>query len=154
MPFIPVNLDDVKEPKPAPEGRYRVQITGAKVTKASENSKHPGHPQLQVTVGLPDEDSVPTFSHYISFPHPDDEPNSANFKMLLLKRFLHAFDLPYDPKGIDTEKLCMEMVGRSTEMAVTQQASNKDPSAMFNALVLPRLPDEEDSKPTSGRRRR
>lgn len=151
MTFIPVNFDDAVEPKPAPAGRYNLQILECKVTESGANSKNPGRPQFKVVIGFQDEPNTPNIQHYISLPHPDDEPSSANFKALLLKRFLTLFKIPFDRSGVDTDKLAMEMVG-ATANAEVRLGEPNDNGDTFNQLVTPKI-REEETKPTSGRRR-
>lgn len=141
MTFIPVAFDDVSEPKAAAAGMYELQITGCKVTKTGDKSKRPGSPQYEVTIGFVGEANIPNIRQYISLPHEEDEPSSANFKALLLKRFLVAFKVPFQPNGFDLEGLAMEMVGATArlEVALDPPADN---GSVYNRLVVPRIPGE------------
>lgn len=146
MTFIPVNLDDAIEQQPAKAGEYNLQITAAQETQTGPNSKVPGSPQLKVTVGFPDEPNTPNMTQFISLPNEHDDRDQALFKMLLLKRFLTLFNIPYDKGGIDTEKLCMEMVGATTVAAVTLTEPD-DKNNVYNRLVVPRMRDEAITAP-------
>lgn len=141
MTFIPVNFEDVTEPKAAPAGQYELQITGCKLTKTGDKSKNPGRPQFEVSIGFVGEANIPNMRHYVSLPHEEDEPDSFNFKALLLKRFLVAFKVPFQPNGFDLEGLAMEMVGATAklEVALDPPADNGN---VYNRLVVPRIPGE------------
>lgn len=146
MTHIPVNFDEVQEPQPAPGGRYDLQILEAVVTKTGPNSKNPGSPQYRVTLGFEDQSlNAPNVSHFISLPNETDEPKDANFKALLLKRFLVLFGVPFDSSGIDMEETAMAMVGATANVEV-KLGEPDDNGNVYNRLVVPRIPSE------SGRR--
>lgn len=140
MTFIAVNLDETVEQKAAPKGSYELTITGAIETASGENSKHPGAPMIKATLGFTDpEVNSPTITHFITLPYEGDD--KASFKLLMLKRFLGAFDIPYDKGGIDVEAICFEMIGKTAtlEVDLTEPNENGD---MFNRIKVPRLRDE------------
>jgi hypothetical protein len=141
MAFIPVNFDDAQEAKPVPNGRYQLQITDAKEVQSGPNSKRPGSPQLRFSIGFPDEPNTPNITEFRSLPHEDDDASSANFKALLLKRFLVHFGIPFDSTGIDTERLCMEAVGASAMTEVKLDEPDNQGN-VYNRMVIPRLRDE------------
>lgn len=145
MTFVPVNFDDAQEAKPAPAGRYNLQITAMEETKTGEKSQNPGSPQLKATLGFTDQPNTPNITQYISLPSEHDDANKANFKALLLKRFLEHFRVPYERNGIDTERVCMEAVGCSamTEVTLTQPDDNGN---VYNRAVMPRLRDEGNGR--------
>jgi hypothetical protein len=150
MTFIPVNLEEAEEQKPAPAGRYPLQITGCVEAKTGPNSKNPGSPQFKVSLGFTDQPNTPNITHYISLPGEGDEQDSMRFKMLLLRRFLTLFNVPYDPAGIDTERMAMDMVGATADVDVTlsEPTENGD---VFNRIVVPKIRGEAAQAP--GRKR-
>lgn len=157
MTYIPVNFDDAVEAKPAAAGRYNLQITQCEIVKTGEKSKRPGSPQYKVSIGFMDEENTPNITQFISLPHEEDEKKSSDYKVLLLKRFLELFKVPYDRNGIDTEKLAMEMVGCSA-FAEVQLSDPDDNGNVYNRLVVPRLSNEAQQQgrqapPTASRRR-
>ena|SRR6478736_9650556 len=143
MTFVPANFDDAQEARPAKPGKYALQITKAEEVLTGPNSKHPGMPQLRVTLGFQNEPNTPDVTQFISLPHEFDE--NPTFKTLLLKRFLEHFKIPYDRNGIDTEKVCMEAVGCSavTEVGLSEPDANGN---VYNRVVIPRLRDEPNSR--------
>lgn len=145
MSFINVNFDDAVESKPAASGVYNLQIVEAKEVQTGPNSKHPGSPQLRITLGFTDEPNTPNITHFVSLPHEQDEQKSALYKALLLKRFLVHFNIPFDNTGIDTERVCMEAVGASanTEVRLDEPDANGN---VYNRLVIPRLRNEGDRR--------
>jgi len=141
MPFIPVNLDETVEQKPVPKGKYSLMITGAKVTETGEKSKHPGAPMIRVTLGFTDQEiNAPVITHFITFEYEGDD--NANFKRLLLKRFLKAFNIPYSSEGIDIEALAVEMIGHTAELDVGLAEPNEE-GDIFNNIQVPRIREEE-----------
>jgi hypothetical protein len=148
--FIPVNFDDVHEASPQPGGRYDLQIVAAEVAKTGPNSKVPGSPQFKVSIAFADPDVVaPTITQFVSLPNEQDEKKSSDFKVLLLKRFLTLFSVPYDRDGINVEKMAMDMVGCTANAEVTLTDPD-DNGNVYNRLVVPRMRDE--GTPTRSRR--
>lgn len=148
-----LNFDEAIEPQPLAKGKYDTQITAAENKVTGPNSKNPGSPMIQVTVGFtgtsPEEQNAPTVRHYLSLPAENDDADKARFKVLLLKRFLHHYGVPYSNGDLDTEQLCFDLVGRSatTEVSLTEPNDTGD---VYNALVIPRIPNEQ----ATGRRSR
>ena len=140
--FIPVDFDSAVEAKPAPGGRYNLQIVACDLTKSGEQSKVPGSPQFKVSLGFQDQQDTPNVTHFISLPNGQEDENSRKFKVLLLKRFLEAFKVPYDRSGIDPARMAMEMVGSTANLEV--KLSDPDDSGnVYNRIVVPRLRSED-----------
>lgn len=143
MTFIPANFDEAQEAKPAPAGRYNLQIIKMEEKQTGPNSKRPGSPMLVATIGFPDTPNVPNVTQFVTLPGEFDD-NPA-YKTLLLKRFLEAFRIPYDRDGIDTDKICMEAVGCTANLEVSLSEPDANGN-VYNRINIPRLRDE------SGRR--
>lgn len=143
MTFIPVAFDEIQEPKAAPGGNYPLQILEAKEAESGPNSKNPGSPQIIVTLGFSEQPDTPNIRHYISLPTPGDE--KAAFKGLLLKRFLEHFRVPYDATGIETDRICMDMVGCEavTEVKLDEPDAN---GTVYNRIQLPKLRSEAQGR--------
>jgi Protein of unknown function (DUF669) len=129
---IPLNLSEVQESRPVPNGRYDLVIASAEEAKSKA-----GADQIKVSLGIEGHETAPNVSHYISLPGNGDEPQKANFKMLLLKRFLHAFSIPYDNTGFDIETFA----GATAKCDLTLSEPD-DSGNIYNRLQLPRLPSE------------
>ena len=142
MSFINVNLDDVQEQSPAPNGRYELQIISCTETRNKNDS-----PMLKVSLGFMGPNNYMNFKHYLNLPAENDDADSVKFKALMLRRFLALFNTKYDSKGVDTEKLAMELVGASAEAEVRQEElPPREPGSepfIVNKLVIPRLKGEE-----------
>lgn len=141
MTYIPVNFDDAVEAKPAIPGFYELQITACEIAKTGPNSKRPGSPQFKVSLGFVSEPNTPNITHFISLPNEDDKPETAQYKTLLLKRFLILFNIAYDRGGIDTEKMAMEMPGHAARAEVTLTEPDENGS-IYNRLQVPRIKGE------------
>lgn len=137
MPFIPLNLDDAKEAKPVPAGKYDLVITTCEET----TTKTAGKPQFKMAIQIEGHDDAPPVFHYQGIPSEQDEPQAMSFKMLLLKRFLKLFKVAYGSEGFDTEKLAMELIGARANAEL--QLGEPYNGNVSNVLVVPRLKDEE-----------
>lgn len=142
MTFIPVNFDEAVEPKPVPKGRYDLQITECNVVKTGEKSKNPGRDQYKASIAILGHENAPNITQFISLPHEDDERSSANFKALLLKRFLVAFGVRFDSNGIDVEGTAMEMVGCTASNIEVDLSEPDDNGNVYNRIIVPKLRDE------------
>lgn len=127
---IPVNLEDVKESKPVPAGKYQLTVASVDetVTKA-------GAPQLKVSIGIDGHDDAPNLTHFVSIPSAGDE--KAAIKALFLTRFLSAFKIPYDSSGFDLDDFPGAVA--NCEVALSEPDENGN---VYNRLNLPRLPNE------------
>jgi hypothetical protein len=137
MPFIPLNLDDAKEARPVPAGRYDLVITSCEETLTKEKQK----PQFKMALQIEGHDDAPPVYHYQGIPSESDETQAQQFKMLLLKRFLKLFKVPYSADGFDTDKLAMELVGARANVEL--QLGEPYNGNVSNVLVVPKLKDEE-----------
>lgn len=143
MSFINVDFNSAVEAQPAPEGRYSLQITDGKVVQTGPNSANPGRDMLQFTIGFTDpEVNAPTIRHFVSLPHSDDEPQKARNKALMLKRFLVAFDIPFESNGIDLDAITFEAIGKEAHDIHVTQDTGQDGVSVYNRINLPRLPRE------------
>ncbi len=141
MTFIPVNFDEAVEAQPAPAGRYELQILKAQLTESGPNSKNPGSPQFRVTLGFANGGNYPNITQFISLPTANDEPDKANYKALMLKRFLVAFNVPFDSNGIDSERVSMDMIGAVASLEVSLSDPD-DNGNVYNRIQVPRLRSE------------
>ena len=138
-----LNFDDVVEQKPLPKGRYPTQITAGELKETGERSKNPGRPIMQFTVGFTgpskEEQAAPVVRHYVALPHEEDEPASYNFKLLLLKRFLVTYNIPFS-NDFDPEETVFAAIGQTAEVEVDLTEPD-DNGNVYNRLVLPKLRD-------------
>lgn len=134
---IPINLGDYHEPTTAPKAKYALIISACEETKTKEKGK----PQFRISIGFEGHPEFQNVTHFVGIPGDGDEPNALAFKALLLRRFLAAFKIPEDKSGIDTEQLCMQLVGARAELEVDldEPAANGN---VYNRLVVPRLVGE------------
>jgi hypothetical protein len=142
MPFISMNMNDVKEATASPKGSYELQITGAVPKESGPNSKHPGTPLIQFTLGFTDpEIDSPVFSHYMVFPY-EGQTEYLNLTWLGIKRFLIHFGIPFNEEGVDIDSTCMEAIGQIAvcNVELTEPNDNGD---VYNKLgYLPKLREE------------
>lgn len=134
MPSIAVNLTEVHESKPVPEGMYDLTIAEAEYNEEKN--------QIIVSIGIDEHVDAPNIRHYISLPNGEDDARKASFKNLLLKRFLVAFGLHESDEEIDTDNF----PGASANLQLTLTEPN-DSGNIYNRIVLPYLPDEEAAPP-------
>ena len=137
MPFIPMNLNDSQETRPVSSGKYDVVVSSCEETK----TKAEGRPQFKMSLAIECRADAPNVMHYASIPSEGDDIDKAKFKALLLRRLMALFQVPVNPKGIDTEKLAMEFVGKraSVELSLTEPDDNGN---VYNRLMVPKLKAE------------
>lgn len=134
MPRIAVNLNDVTEPKPVPVSTYDLTIASVEEGKSKEKQR----PQLIVSIGIDQHPEAPNVTHFVSLPSGDDEPRSAQFKALMLKRFLTLFNIPMDSDGgFDTEDF--PGAKARAELGLSEPNESGD---TYNRLVVPKMRGE------------
>lgn len=135
MSFINLNLGaDIKEGQAAPAGRYRVVIQSYEYGESREKKT----PQYKVTCMVEGHDYMP-ISHYVGIPSEKDDQKTANFKSLLLKRFLVAFNIPHSDTGFNPDD--MNGCAADVELQLTEPNDSGD---VYNRIVIPRLKTEGD----------
>lgn len=138
MAKIGINLNEVQESRPVPAGRYGLTIATAEVTKSKA-----GKDQIVASIGIDGHTDSPNINQYISLPNGDDEPSKAQFKALMVKRFLSAFGIPGGADGFDTD----DFFGAQADLEVGLSEPN-DNGDVYNRIVLPKLKDEGGGAPT------
>lgn len=138
MSFIPVDVTGTTEPKAVSNGRYDLSISSAEEALSKEAKK----PMVVVYINIEGHVDAPNVRHNISLPVPDDAPKSKEFKMLLLKRFLTLFKIPYDANGFNVE----DFVGSRADQAELKLTETDDKGNQYNELVLPRMGSEAKPK--------
>lgn len=141
---IPINLNDYHEPTTAPIGKYDLIIASCE----EELSKNKSKPQFRCSIGFEGHPEYQNILHFVSIPSEKDEPDTAAFKALMLKRFLVLFKQPLPTDGFDTTQLAMQLTGARGNCAVSlehekdEAGNDKDGGRVFNRLDVPRLKDE------------
>lgn len=139
MPFIPVDVTGTTEPKAVNNGKYSLSISSAEETLSREKKK----PMVLVFINIDGHPDAPNVRHNMSLPADGDEPKSREFKMLLLKRFLTLFKIPYDKNGFNVE----DFIGATAE-AELKLTEVDEKGNQYNELMLPRMAVEGAAKPT------
>lgn len=134
---IPINLSATSEPKPVVNGVYDLTIATCEEGK----SRQQGKPQLVCYVGIDAHPTAPNIRHTISLPAEGDTANSKEFKMLLMKRFLTAFKIPFDANGFDVESF----PGAKAKLEVRLGEPN-DSGDSYNEIVIPKMKGESESR--------
>lgn len=153
MPFIDMGdqFGDTKEAELAPEGKEYDLLC-----KEIEELEKDGKKTIRVMILVedPEEDYAP-FSHFLSLPNPEkDQQNdeakghspgtTGRTKMLMIKRFLHAFRVPFDSRGFDPQ----DIIGARARLPLTQEVNQQEgpyKGRRNQRLVLPSLPSESTS---------
>lgn len=139
MSFIPVDVTGTTEPKAVNNGKYSLSISSAEETLSKEKKK----PMILVFINIDGHPDAPNVRHNMSLPADGDEPKSREFKMLLLKRFLTLFRIPYDGNGFNIE----DFIGATAE-AELKLTEVDEKGNQYNELMLPRMAVEGAAKPT------
>lgn len=126
MPFISESLDDVTEPKAAPEGEYDLTIV-----KAEEKESKGGNQMAEVFIRFDDPsiDAFPIRHFVIKWDH-DTPADQVRSRKLEYKRFLAAFGIPEDSDVSDWP-------GNGGRCLVIQEEGND--GNIYNRLRLPKL---------------
>lgn len=143
MSLIPINLGDLQEAKPVPLARYDLTITSCDETKTKEKQT----PQFRISIAIDGHDDAPNVTHFVGIPSEKDEPKTAEFKGLLLKRFLTLFGIPLSN---DTEQLANSMPGakaRGVEVGLSEPTESGD---VYNRFVVPKLKGEAQGGAVKG----
>jgi hypothetical protein len=125
-----LDLNSVVESRPVPNGRYNLVITTAEETLTKA-----GDPMIKCSLGIEGHDDAPNVSHYITLPNGGEKDA---FKALMLKRFLVAFNIPFDGEDLDVESFPGSVASAELTLSEPDDAGN-----VYNRLQLPRLPSED-----------
>jgi hypothetical protein len=93
---LPMDIEDVTEPKAGPEGDYQLVIRDVQ-EKNNENGQLKNVLVLCDVLSGPtgvDTDEIATVMHNLSMPLPEDEQEKVVNKMRFIKRFMAAFSIP------------------------------------------------------------
>jgi len=132
---IPINLSELKEAKPVPNGRY-----GLTIASVEEGESQKGLPQLKASVAIDGHDDSPNITHFISLPSPNDDKSEA--KAIFLARFLTTFSIPFDEGGFDLD----DFPGAAADNVEVTLSKPDDSGNVYNRIVLPKLPDSDEPK--------
>lgn len=155
--FIEMALAEGRETQLLPKGEFRFQITG----QAEHTSQNSGKTSIMVEIKClnpPEEIKEPgNVMHFIALVTSEDDEKNRKYKLLLARRFMEAFSVPYEATGWNPE----DMMGCEGVMGVEQQTQKgpdgkEDPTKEpNNVLILPKLAhedNEENEAPTRKRR--
>jgi len=119
-------LDDIHEPKAAPEGEYDLRIA-----KATRGDSKKGNDMITVWIAFEDKDlEAPPFAHYLLGWDADTPDEQIRNRKLEWKRFCACFGLAEDCDEGD-------MPGETGTSYVTQEEG--DDGIVRNRAKLPRL---------------
>lgn len=148
MSFVELGTEfgDTQEAQVVPEGRYDLTAQSIEYTNTSE--KH----NIRVIIthdDPPNENTAPIF-HYLALPKADDEDEKRKVKMLMTKRFLHWFGVPFEGNGFDMN----DIPGCSaSKMPVTLENYEGRDQNKLDLPMLPKEGSEGKAKASSSRRR-
>src|SRR6185437_1130137 len=154
MPFINAAMNEAVEAEVVPEGEYHIRNHEAEMATSKKGSQ-----MIKVlsVIESPDYPNAAPIMTYLALPGDDDEPKSAAFKLLQLRRFCECFEIPFEENGFDTD----DIAGSEGDCLVKQETfqpllpdgspdTSKEPFTS-NKLALPRLrtepEEEEEEKP-------
>jgi hypothetical protein len=144
MPFINAKLNEAQESIVVPEGEYDLRNHSAEIKDSKK-----GAPMVVVltvveSAEFPNAQPITT---YMSLPQDDDEPKAAAFKLLQLRRFCEAFEIPFEDNGFNTD----DIAGTTATLMLKQETYEEEGKEPFvsNKIILPRLSSEpaEEEKP-------
>ncbi len=131
MSFIDmgINLEDIKEDQPVPEGEYTLVIEDVKPKSVEGSDVIKG---LLVICTIEGHDNAANVLHNISFPMPEDDATKVSNKAKFIKRFTQLFNIP-TPQG----KLDLAMfAGKRAKAYLTQEEYQ---GTISNKIKLPSI---------------
>ena len=135
MAFIEVPVGDAKEPEIVPEAVYELRCEGYTEKRSKEDKRD----LLVVTLSIenpPAGVKPEVIFHQMSMPNAEDSEKSRSFQVLLTRRFLECFKIPYESGGFDPE----DIPGSTGKCLVVQDEYEGRKS---NKLELPPLRKED-----------
>lgn len=133
-----INLTDVNEPQIMPRGVYSLRIANAEANQ--ENGKNNIRCYIEFVDHL---DTAQVMSHWCGLPLPTDSPEKVKTKMLMTRRFLELFKIPYGPDGFDIQDF---FGATATTMVEVEPMTDKDGTPTgrnANRLNPPNLSSEQ-----------
>lgn len=100
MSILDINIADVQEPKPVPDGTFLVRIMGAPEVRQSQSS---GNKYINVRLEVVGEVGAADVYDTIVLPAEDASAADNERRKLRLKRFCDAFGISYENGSIDLE---------------------------------------------------
>ena len=134
MPLIKVDLDDVNELDPAPEGEYDLRII-----KAEDTESKKGNYMTAIVIQIEGtEKPCAPIRHWLTYPNEETPEDQRAMRLIDIKRFLTAFGFKYEYKGFTSE----DLVGATAHCLIIQEKG--DDGNVYNRLRLPRLKRSEE----------
>ena len=140
MSFIQMDssFSNVKEKQPVPKGTYDLLIENA----VEHTSKESGKPSIKCTIAIEGHPEASKVTHYVPLPNDEDDAAKTANKMIMIKRFLVAFGIPFEDNGFNVE----DFFGARGQAELQLTSPDEDPNGnIYNRLNLPRLADEDSS---------
>ena len=143
MPFIVVALDEAREQEPVPEGEYDLRV----VKSENRNSKK-GNPITVVTIRIEDPNfpNAQLMSEVLNYPTAAHIPETKALFLRNINRFLHAFNIPGEAKGFNSDDI---QGATASKVLLTQETG--DDGVIRNKAIFPRV--DEKPKSAGGKRK-
>jgi hypothetical protein len=100
MSFINIDLDDIQEPQPVPDGDYEVQIVDIPEVKTSNRT---GQEYLNFRLQILNEPGAADIYDVVMLPASQESEESNTRRKLRLKRMCEAFGVSYSGGSIQLE---------------------------------------------------
>ena len=132
MPFISVALQDAKEPEAVPEGEYDLRI----MKHEDGESKKSGNPMTTIFIKIEDaaHPNAALVRHWLVPPTNETPADQRQMRLLDIKRFLTAFNIPMEGEGFNSDDL-----DGATARCMLTQDEDEESGNVYNRLKLPRL---------------
>ena len=134
--FIPMDgLGNIKEP-----GLIETEEVCPLIVKSANKKRKNEKDYIEIIIEVQgQEDSIQGIFNNLYLPAADDEDKARQFKMLLIARFCHAFDIPMD-EGVNPG----DFLGAQADLPVIKTSYPGKTGEVFkNEIVIPNLPTEE-----------
>lgn len=136
MPLIPVDVGGAKERKAVPNGRYDLTILSCEEGESRQQKK----PQLIIFVSIDAHPDAPAIRTTLPLIAAGDPEKTAEFKKLLVARFLEAFKIPHGPQGYDTDDFPGSKATLEVKLGEANEAGDQ-----YNEMVIPKMKGGESA---------
>lgn len=134
----------IKEPVPAPEGQYEVEVVQAEVVPTKKDQKPMLRLMMKITDEVPEVDG-PTalISEYAVLPHDDDDKEMFGRRSLTIRRICEALGHNWREAAPETSEQAATMIGKSARVEV--RLEHDDQYGDQNRIRWPRLSDGDST---------
>lgn len=132
MSFIEIPLEGTNEETSVPENVYTLRVEAAQEMTNDETGRFSILCIINIEDPPAEVDNPAAVFHYLNIPNKKDDAKASKFMMLLNKRFLVAFGVPFEGNGFNPE----DIPGSTAELLLTEDEYK---GVIRNSIKLPQI---------------